>query len=530
MKKRMILAALLLLAFGTMKAQETLIPTPDGDGSKINTIVLRGSGPLKLCQGDRLMMNAVGSDARYRVEDSVLYLLGSGSREVTIPNLSYLEVWGGASSVQMKSGALRGKNLSIKKTGSSGIVDLLVDYDNVYVRSAGGKVTLSGKCNVFCSETLGNGRVDASKLDYKANIQWSGKQWNMAFNLDESADRESLQNMVKEAQSFFNAESCRIGDEHRDVANRPNDTIGFGNPDMPQLDELMRELGVNLQQLSDSVDWEQFERDMEKWGADMEEWGRKMEKWADRYERKMEKWGDKHGTIYDYHYEHKNNGPESKNDNPREKRPEKKSLLFDAHWNGFEAGLNMLLDPSAMNTYTGPHDFMAIRPMRSWYFGFNIADVGVAFNRRHTVGLFTGIGIGWNNYSWKNYIRMTVENNELVNTLLPDDRPVKNSKFGLLYAQVPLMIEVRPTQHFYIDFGVTGGIRLASWTRIKYADGSNEKTYNNYLTNLFKCDASLRIGGENLGFFANYALVPTYVKGRDAAKSHPLMLGFSINF
>lgn len=44
MKTRMILAALLLMAFGTVKAQETLIPTPDGDGSKINTIVLKGSG------------------------------------------------------------------------------------------------------------------------------------------------------------------------------------------------------------------------------------------------------------------------------------------------------------------------------------------------------------------------------------------------------------------------------------------------------------------------------------------------------
>ncbi len=531
MKKRMILAALLLLAFGTMKAQETLIPTPDGDGSKINTIVLRGSGPLKLCQGDKLTMNAIGSDARYRVEDSVLYLLGSGSREVTIPNLSYLEVWGGTSSVQMKSGALRGKNLSVKKTGNSGIVDLLVDYDNVYVRSAGGKVTLSGKCNVFCSETLGKGIVDASKLDYKANIQWSGKQWNMAFNLDESADRESLQNMVKEAQSFFNAESYRIGDEHRDVANRPNDTIGFGNPDMPQFDELMRELGVNLQQLSDSVDWEQFERDMEKWGADMEEWGRKMEKWADRYERKMEKWGDKHGTIYDYHYEHKNNGPESKNDNPREKRPEKKSLLFDANWNGFEAGLNMLFNTpvDVVNANNGSQG-MEIRPLRSWYFGFNIADVGVAFSKSHIVGLFTGVGVGWNNFSWNNDVKIDYDPDNVVYTLVPIDegKIVKNTKCGVLFLQVPMMLEIRPTRSMYIDAGVTGGLRIAQWNRVKFADGSQVKNYYSAKVNQFKLDASLRVGGRNVGFFANYALLPLFDMSN--AKVHPLSFGFSINF
>ena len=453
---------------------------------------------------------------------------------------------------------------------------------------------------------------------------------------------------------------------------KAQDTIKVTDPERAELQQLMHELGVNLQQLSDSVDWKQFERNMEQWGKEMEEWGRKMEEWGDRFENRFDKpynnrprnernesqvhaitvegsgnvtvrqsedgfsvsrsdngasnqftvdgnvffrgstdydvvipqldrvvlrssgdvtgvgtikgskldidvygsgdlrmdvdydtirvkmsgsgdvalsgrckvlYADMYGSgdlkIQHLEYDDFNvsvygSGRVLKGDsfysNSWKPAQRDRGLLFDAHWNGFEAGLNMLLDPSAMNTYVGPNESMAIRPLRSWYFGFNIADVGIAFNRKHTVGLFTGIGLGWNNYSWKNHIRMTVQDNDLVNELIPDDRPVKNSKFGLLYAQVPLMIEVRPTRSMYIDLGVTGGIRLAAWSRIKYGDGSNEKTYSNYLTNLFKCDASFRIGGENLGFFANYALVPTYVKGRDAAKAHPLMFGFSVNF
>ena len=437
-----------------------------------------------------------------------------------------------------------------------------------------------------------------------------------------------------------------------------------------QFSEWMHELGMNMQHLSDSIDWKSFERDMEQWGKEMEKWGKEMEKWGDKFDKsfnyqllknddsqahaitvegsgnvtirqsqdgfsqsrgdmgasdryvvdgnvffrgssdydvampqldkiiirgsgdvigsgvikgntldivvlgsgdirldvdydtiniKMIGSGDvtlkgqckvlyadltvsgdlrindlncdetytnatgsgdvlvnKYGKVISYQYQ-------------REQRLGKQSRLLNPHWNGFEAGLNMLIDPFAANVYTGPHESMAIRPLRSWYFGFNLADIGIAFDRKKMVGVFTGIGLGWNNYSWKNYISMTVENNELVNTLLPDDRPVKNSKFGLLYVQVPLMIEVRPTRHLYIDFGVTGGIRVAAWSRIKYCDGENRKTYSNYLTNLFKCDASLRIGGDNLGFFVSYALVPTFVKGRDAAKAHPLMLGLSIN-
>ena len=447
-------------------------------------------------------------------------------------------------------------------------------------------------------------------------------------------------------------------------------TIQVVTPDMSQFNEIMRELGTNLQQLSDSVDWEKFERDMEQWGKEMEEWGRKMEQWGDKFDKSfnyqllknddpqahsitvegsgnvtirqsqdgfsqsrgdmgasdryvvdgnvffrgssdydvampqldeviMRSSGDvlgrglikgknlnlvvlgsgdlkmnvdydtirvringsgdvtlqgqckvlyadltgsgdlriidlntdetytnatgsgdvlvnKYGKVISYQYQ-------------REQRAGKQSRLLNPHWQGLEAGLNMLIDPFAANVYTGPHESMAIRPLRSWYFGFNLADIGIAFDRKKKVGMFTGIGLGWNNYSWKNYVSMTVEDGELINELLPEERPVKNSKFGLLYVQVPLMIEVRPTRHLYIDFGVTGGIRVAAWSRIKYCDGENRKTYSNYLTNLFKCDASLRVGGDNLGFFVNYALVPTFVKGRDAAKAHPLMLGLSIN-
>ncbi len=447
-------------------------------------------------------------------------------------------------------------------------------------------------------------------------------------------------------------------------------TIQVVTPDMSQFNEIMRELGTNLQQLSDSVDWEKFERDMEQWGKEMEQWGKEMEKWGDKFDKSfnyqllknddpqahsitvegsgnvtirqsqdgfsqsrgdmgasdryvvdgnvffrgssdydvampqldeviMRSSGDvlgrglikgknlnlvvlgsgdlkmnvdydtirvringsgdvtlqgqckvlyadltgsgdlriielntdetytnatgsgdvlvnKYGKIISYQHQ-------------REQRAGKQSRLLNPHWQGLEAGLNMFIDPFAANVYTGPHESMAIRPLRSWYFGFNLADIGIAFDRKKKVGMFTGIGLGWNNYSWKNHVAMTVEDGELINELLPEERPVKNSKFGLLYVQVPLMIEVRPTRHLYIDFGVTGGIRVAAWSRIKYCDGENRKTYSNYLTNLFKCDASLRVGGDNLGFFVNYALVPTFVKGRDAAKAHPLMLGLSIN-
>lgn len=442
-------------------------------------------------------------------------------------------------------------------------------------------------------------------------------------------------------------------------------TIQVVTPDMMQLNDLMRVLGENLQHLSDSVDWENFERDMEQWGKEMEEWGRKMEQWGEEFEKKydmpnnyppakkddspirvirvlgsgdvvisqtpghfsLKKEGEMvsdyraksemlllsssddyevevsqleniqllssgdvickntikgdYINVYnsgsgdmvmklDYDTVHvvlngsgdiilqgrcnvletillgsgdlnvdglnvvKSNVVEttsSKGGKSKGSRPVKKNLLLDASWNSFEAGLNMLFNTpvDVVNTNNGAQG-MGLRPLRSWYFGFNIADVGIAFNRKHTAGLFTGVGIGWNNFSWNNDITIEYDPENVVYTIVPIDpnKVVKNTKNGVLFLQVPLMFEIRPTRRMYIDAGVTSGLRIAQWNRVKFADGSQVKNYYSASVNQFKLDASLRIGSRYLGFFANYALLPLF--DMNNAKVHPLSFGFSINF
>ena len=205
----------------------------------------------------------------------------------------------------------------------------------------------------------------------------------------------------------------------------------------------------------------------------------------------------------------------------REQKKCKRTLFFDPHWNGFEAGLNMLLD--------APQD-MELRPLRCWYFGFNIADVGIAFDRRHIVGLFTGVGLGWNNFSWNNPVTVEFDPDNAVYVIEPieTESVVNNTKHGVLFLQGPLMLEVRPTRNMYIDAGVTGGLRIAQWNRVKLEDGTQTKRYYGSNINPFKLDASLRVGSENIGFFANYALLPLFTMSN--AEVHPVNFGFSINF
>ena len=283
-----------------------------------------------------------------------------------------------------------------------------------------------------------------------------------------------------------------------------------------RVNELLRELGVTLEQLSDSVDWEQFERDMERWGAEMEKWGRDMEKWGEGFEKK-------YGKDCGPHCKHPHGHPA-----PKPKAPKKRSLLLDPCWNGFEAGLNMLFNtPEVSNGEQG----LDIRPLRSWYFGFHIADVGIAFNRKHTAGLFTGVGLGWNNFSWNKDFTVEIDHDNAVYTIVPieEEQVIKNSKYGVLFLEVPLMLEFFfPTHDMYIDAGVTGGLRIAQWNRVKLVDGTQNKRYYSADINRFKLDASIRMGGENLGFFANYALLPIF--DMTDAKVRPVSFGFSVNF
>lgn len=272
-------------------------------------------------------------------------------------------------------------------------------------------------------------------------------------------------------------------------------------PNLKGLKELLYDLGANLEQLSDSIDWESFERDMERWSESMERWSRRMAKAAPR-----------------------------PLPNPIEE-PERRSLLFNPHWCGVDAGLNMLFTPSLTSDMGWNYTAFELKPLKSWNFNFNIADVGIAFNRRHTVGLYTGVGLGWNNYSLNNPVRLRKGDERLETDWIDEgaEGRVRKSKLGVLYIQMPIMLEVRPTRGFFVAAGVTGGLRVDTWTKIRFYDGYVEKRHSDYYVNPFKLDAVLRTGGNHIGFYASYNLLPLFREGR-GPKARTFNVGFSLIF
>ena len=231
--------------------------------------------------------------------------------------------------------------------------------------------------------------------------------------------------------------------------------------------------------------------------------------------------------TWDWKWESKN-GHDSHGQN--ESGPHR-SLWFNPHWNGVEAGLNMLIGPGSNGHFPGEYALLTQRPMNSWGFNFNIVDAGLAFTRTHRVGIYTGIGIGWNNFSFNNPVRLKKEETKLSCHLIDEatEGKTKLSKLGVMYLQAPLMLEFRPTRRSFIAIGVTGGFRINTWTKVKFQNGVKEKIHDDYYVNRFKLDASFRAGGENLGFFANFNLLPFFETDK-APTAHSLSFGLSLIF
>lgn len=508
MNRNVVMALSLFFALGTACAQNF-------GQSMVNTVVVRTIGDVHLLQGDRVgaMGNSDSSVRKcVRLVDSVMYVSGIDDFDIMVPELKYL-VLDGVGDVRSE-GRISGSDLSVY-SHQVGDISLNFECDNVYLKMVGtGDVTFRGSCDALFVEQAGTGDFNAKSLNDSfvfANYTGTGDFEARAAGKSALCYSKGTGNQ-------------RIGGE-----------VVFANTPVVFAADGMKENGIELDEMSvaffanESVrNWDLWKTDkvdgvvvsmdsatIEAISKEMDRWERNMERWAGNMDRWVERRVDRHGNR---HYEH----------SVRYER--KTTLLYDAHWNGFEAGLNMLFDPSTMNTFSGENGAYAIKPMKSWYFGFNIADVGLSFDRRHTCGAFTGVGLGWNNFSWLNdYMTVSVDgyaHNEFLGSLVLPER----SKLGMLYLQFPLMVEVSPRRNaFYCDLGVTAGVRLSSWSKMKKYDGPRYKVYDDFGLNFFKLDASLRVGGDNLGLFVNYALLPM-ASGGDLSGVHPLSVGFSLNF
>ncbi len=493
MKHILSLLALASLTIGGLSAQVTTgLPEP-----KVNTLIINSTGDVTLRQGDHFDIDIDEDNPNFASEwhlnDTMLTIDGTSDFFITFNELNYLRANGTGDIIV--DGMLKGSNIAIHNNGS-GDYELNLDYDHVFIESnATGDMELHGRCDALMMDYCGTGDIDATQLNHDlslANVTGSGD-----VNVGKTPKYIAYHSDTKDHGLQYRDQGwgviCAQGDPIRFEQVDGLWTAGLCAPESQELMDL-------LQQAAPFFAMEQ---------------SRVLSAFPDF--RKARESAIIVGTS---------------DDDEVDRTPsKKKTLLFDGHWNGFETGLNMLLGPGSTANFEGEYAFLEQRPMRSWVINYNIADVGIAFGYRHVFGLYTGIGLSWNNYSFNHPVRLSKGEDHIEGTLIDENVEgiVKKSKLGVFYVQAPLMLEVRPTRNFFMAAGVTGGIRANAWTKVKFENGNKEKDHSDYYLNLLKLDASFRAGSDDVGFFANFNLLPLFYES-SGPTAHTLSFGFSMLF
>jgi hypothetical protein len=205
----------------------------------------------------------------------------------------------------------------------------------------------------------------------------------------------------------------------------------------------------------------------------------------------------------------------------------KKKKKFNPHYAGFEIGLNNFMDPG-YSLHTG--GFMDLNTAKSWNYNLNFLEYGIGLGTSYA-GLVTGMGFEWSNYIFDANNSIQKEGGSIVNRPEPYSGITK-SKLSMTYLNVPLLLEFQipaGNKRIHISGGITGGVKLASKTKIKYQDGGRQKEVrkDDYSLSPFRYGATVRIGYRAINLFANYYFSPLFGETAEP-EIYPFSVGLNL--
>ena len=204
-----------------------------------------------------------------------------------------------------------------------------------------------------------------------------------------------------------------------------------------------------------------------------------------------------------------------------------------AHWSGFMMGMNVLTNETQGINFENA-DYWEIDPAKSFSFSFNFAEKKVNLLKNY-VGLTTGLGVTFNNYSFRNNYILTSDQ-DTTSAFIDTTLQYSKNKLKSTYFRVPLLLEIC-TSSFdkgaYFSAGVVGGVRLGSKVKREGEDVSNnsfkQKIKSDYNLNTFTLDALIKFGFDDFGIFAQYSLTPMFQNNK-TQKIYPFNFGVTLEF
>ena len=148
-------------------------------------------------------------------------------------------------------------------------------------------------------------------------------------------------------------------------------------------------------------------------------------------------------------------------------------------------------------------------------------------------GIFSGIALGYQQIGFQdNFKFINLENQAIVQL---DSIDYLKNQLRSFSASVPIMFEINSKNTFeknvHFAFGVQAGYRYANSTYHKHK--ANEATIirknsENIYINPYHVEASVRVGFQNLTFFASRSLTPLFSPNKFQNELYPIVVGMSI--
>ena len=205
-------------------------------------------------------------------------------------------------------------------------------------------------------------------------------------------------------------------------------------------------------------------------------------------------------------------------------------------WTGFYLGINGYVSPSGSFSLDDEASFMDLEYNNSVSVNLNLWQQNLAIIRgkNSNFGMFTGLGIGWNNYRFEQNIRL-VHDDDQITHYTDTLHNFRKNKLTISHLNAPLMFEFQTHQNsrysqFHMAAGVNAGLRLRSHTKYVYReDGSREKEkeFKSYDLAPFRYEAIVRIGWGRINLFATYALNSMF-KDDKWPEIYPVNIGIRI--
>lgn len=236
-----------------------------------------------------------------------------------------------------------------------------------------------------------------------------------------------------------------------------------------------------------------------------------------------------------------------------------KKHRFNGHWAGFEIGLNGLLTPDFNMSYPLNQSYLDLRMEKSINVNLNFYEQNINLNKSGTFGMFSGLGLSWNNYRFANATMLTGDSSVFKGYLM-EGVSVRKSKLVNLYLTLPLFFEFQSKSYknkekLHFAAGVVAGWRISSHTKVYYNEANKvfnlrdpetgnllagsmqspgntnrniTKDHDSFHMRPFKLDAGIRMGWGIVNIYANYSLTTLFIKDK-GPELYPFAVGIAVS-